>query len=108
MHVQVITGDGSIRDSFLLKRVSGQLDWLGVTIKTVYAEAYGGAALVEILHVCAAHKRELLVLGCTGEQIRSVLEWQSATYEMIELEDLVIHLVKRMDSTAHPVGPDRK
>ena len=79
-------------------------DWLGGTTKTVHAEAYGATGLVEILEVRAVNEREILVLDCTREQVQSVLEWQSATDEVIELEDLVLHLVRRMDSPVNPAG----
>ena len=109
MHVQVITGEGRDGATARLRHLKELQVWIGEEEKTVHAGAYGATGLVEILEVHAANgEQEILVLECTREQIRAVLEWQSATDEMIELEDLVLHLVKRMDSPAHPAGDGRK
>jgi hypothetical protein len=108
MQVQVITGgDGS---SNMLKHLKELQEWIGEPAKTVYAEAYGAAGLVEILEVRAANEKEILVLDCSREQIQAVLEWQSANDEMIELEDLVLHLVRRMSSpeTLQNIGDSRE
>ncbi|KPB75048.1 Uncharacterized protein AC507_3154 [Pseudomonas syringae pv. maculicola] len=43
-------------------------------------------------------KHEIFVLDCSREQIQVVLEWQSETEDLVDLEDLVIHLVRK-DST---------
>jgi len=95
MHVQVITGAGQEGKTYRSKHVQARHDWLYEPAATVHAEAYGAAGLVEILEVHAAKgDDEILVQGCTTEQIQAVLEWQSATEEVAELEDLLIHLVK--------------
>ena len=98
MHVQVITGNGPNGETSCLSHIKGLQDWLGDTANTVHAEAYGATGLVEILEVRAVNEQEILVLNCSREQIQAVLEWQSATDEVIELEDLVLHLVKRVES----------
>jgi hypothetical protein len=107
MHVQVITGDGPNGETFRLRHIKGLQDWLGETAKTVHAEAYGAAGLVEILEVRAVNEQEILVLDCSREQIQAVLEWQSATDEVIELEDLVLHLVKQKQSPEITAGESR-
>ncbi|MHA6561519.1 hypothetical protein [Pseudomonas alliivorans] len=62
----------------------------------VHADAYAVGGLLEILDVRAARgERELMVLQCSRDQIQAVLEWQSETEDMVGLEDLVIHLVRR-------------
>lgn len=96
MQVQVITGNGRDGLSNMLRYLKELEEWIGEPAKTVYAEAYGAAGLVEIIEVRAANEKEILVLGCSREQIQMVLEWQSSTEEMIELEDLVIHLFRQI------------
>ncbi|MHC5193230.1 hypothetical protein ACYSUW_05695 [Pseudomonas frederiksbergensis] len=95
MQVQVITGDGKHGPTNMLRHIKELQDWIGEPAKIVYAEAYGAIGLVEILEVRAANEKEILVLDCSRVQIQAVLEWQSATDELIELEDLVIHLVRQ-------------
>lgn len=96
MQVQIITGDGRDGSENMLKHLKELQDWIGEPAKTVYAEAYGAGGLIEILEVRAANEKEILVLDCSREQIQAVLEWQSATDEVIELEGLVIHLVRQI------------
>ncbi|KFE50283.1 hypothetical protein [Pseudomonas syringae] len=70
----------------------------------VHADAYAVDGLVGILDVRAARgEREILVMGCSREQIQAVLEWQSETDELVDLEDLVIHLVRK-DPTERNAG----
>jgi hypothetical protein len=99
MHIQVITGDGPNRERSRLRHIKGLQDWLGETTKTVHAEAYGAAGLIEILEVRAVNEREILVLNCSREQIQAVLEWQSATDDVAEFEDLLIHMVKQLQQS---------
>ncbi|WNF56009.1 hypothetical protein [Pseudomonas sp. SG20052] len=95
MHIQVITGAGREGDTDRHKHMRSLQEWMGEPAP-VHAEAYGTTGLVEILEVRAVGgDNEILVLGCTTEQIQAVLEWQSATEEVTELEDLLIHLVKK-------------
>lgn len=99
MQVQVITGDGRDGSTNMLKHLKELQDWIGEPAKTVYAEAYGATGLVEILKIRVANEKEILVLDCSREQVQTVLEWQSETDDMIELEDLVLHLVRRVSSS---------
>ncbi|WP_025994427.1 hypothetical protein [Pseudomonas viridiflava] len=64
----------------------------------VHADAYAIGGLLEILDIRAARgERELMVLQCSREQIQAVLEWQSETEDVADLEDLIIHLARRLD-----------
>ena len=100
MHIQVITGTGPHGITSRLQHVKEIQQWLSETVgkhSTVHAEAYGAAGLVEILEVHAADgNEEILVLDCSTEQIQAVLEWQSETDEVVELENLVLHLVRKI------------
>lgn len=96
MQVQVITCEGRDDQGNVLRHLKELQDWIGEPAKTVYAEAYGARGLVEILEVRAANEREILVFDCSRDQIQAVLEWQSTTEDMIELENLVIHLVRQI------------
>ncbi|NBA97948.1 hypothetical protein [Pseudomonas sp. R5(2019)] len=99
MHIQVITGAGRDGATRRLRYVKELQDWFGEANKTVHAEAYGAAGLIEILEVRAADgQREILVLECSVEQIQAALEWQSETDEVVELENLVLHLVRKIPS----------
>ena len=95
MHVQVITGDGQKGETVRLRLLKGLKDWIGETGKIVHAEAYDPAGLVAILEVQAANNEEILALECSREQIQAVLEWQSATDEVVEFENLLLHLVRK-------------
>ncbi|WP_018929271.1 hypothetical protein [Pseudomonas umsongensis] len=107
MHIQVITGAGREGDTDRHKHLRSLQDWMGEPVD-VHAEAYGAAGLVEILEVRAAGgATEIIVQGCNTEQIQAVLEWQSATEEVAELEDLLIHLVKKEGSSQQLVGEGR-
>ncbi|MFA1026089.1 hypothetical protein ALP10_03300 [Pseudomonas syringae pv. helianthi] len=95
MHIQVITGEGWQGATKQLKHLKELHDWIGEAKQLVHAEAYSAAGLVEILEVRSATKQELLVLECSRDQIQAVLEWQSETEDLVDLEYLVIHLVRR-------------
>ena len=70
----------------------------------VHAHAYAVEGLLGILEVRSARgEREILVMGCSRDQIQGVLEWQSETDDNVDLEDLVIHLV-RSDSVEQSAG----
>lgn len=99
MHLQVITGDGQNGETNRLRLLKGLKGWLGETSQTVHAEAYGAAGLIEILEVRAATEPEILVMECSREQIQAVLEWQSATDEVVEFENLLLHLVRKQNPT---------
>ncbi|WP_122532561.1 hypothetical protein [Pseudomonas viridiflava] len=62
----------------------------------IHADAYAVGGLLGILDVRAARgELELVVLQCSREQIQAVLEWQSETEDVLDMEDLVIHLVRK-------------
>lgn len=103
MQVQVITGDGKDGSTNMIRHLKELQEWIGEPAKTVYAEAYSATGLVEILEVRAVNEKEILVLNCSREQIQTVLEWQSATDEVIELEDLVVHLVRQIPTCGSQV-----
>lgn len=104
MHIQVITGEGPNGVTQQLKHLKELQEWIGGANQMVHAEAYSVAGLVEILEVRSATEQELLVLECTREQIQAVLEWQSAADEVIELENLVLHLVRQVQPTTAGEG----
>ena len=95
MHIQVITErdpDNSITE---IRRINAVMTQLGYEGRTVFAEAYGADGLVQILEVRASGGQgEILVMDCSREQVQAVLEWQACDDEG-ELEDLVIHLVRK-------------
>ncbi len=104
MHIQVITGEGPNGLTQHLKHLKELQEWIGGANQIVHAEAYSAAGLVEILEVRGATEQELLVLECTREQIQAVLEWQSASDEVIELENLVLNLVRQVQPTTAGEG----
>lgn len=99
MHVQIINGDGKNGETVRLKLLKGLGDWLGQSWQAVHADAYCAASLIEILEVRASTEREILVLECSRPQIQAVLEWQSATEEVVELEDMLLHMVRKQNTT---------
>ncbi len=104
MHIQVVTSEGPSGVTQQLRHLKSLQEWIGGPNQMVHAEAYSVVGLVEILEVRSATEQELLVLGCTREQIQAVLEWQSATDEVIELENLVLHLVRQVQPIAAGEG----
>ncbi|MEE4889719.1 hypothetical protein V2K64_13230 [Pseudomonas alliivorans] len=64
----------------------------------IHADAYAVGGLLGILDVRAARgELELVVLQCSREQIQAVLEWQSETEDLLNLQNLVIHLVRKLE-----------
>lgn len=104
MQIQVITGEGRGGATKQFKHVKELQEWTGGANHMVYAEAYSAAGLVAILEVRGATEKALLLLQCTRQQIQAVLEWQSAMDEVIELENLVIHLVRQVQPTTTGEG----
>lgn len=106
MHIQIITAAGSQGITTRANHVKELQHWLAETVgrvSTVHAEAYGAASLIDILEVRAEKgDEEVLVLECSKEQIQAVLEWQSETDEVVNLEDLVLHLVRKMPTEKIP------
>ena len=99
MHIQVITAAGPNGITTHARNIQELQSWMSESVgnhSTVHAEAYSAAGLIEILDVRAAKgDYEILVMGCSKEQIQTVLEWQSETDEISELENLVLHLVRK-------------
>ena len=100
MHVQVITGDGREGETSRLRHLKELKAWFNESGKIIYAEAYDPAGLVAILEVLAVSDKEILVLECSREQIQAVLEWLSATDEVVEFENLLLHLVRKQNPTS--------
>jgi hypothetical protein len=99
MHVQVITGDGQQGETNRLRHLKELKEWFNESGKIVHAEAYDPAGLIAILEVRAVSDKEILVLECSRDQIQAVLEWQSATDEVVEFENLLLHLVRKQNPT---------
>lgn len=99
MHIQVITAVTPHGVTDRAKDVIGEHGWMSETVgkySTVHAEAYGTKGLIEILDVHAADgNAEILVLNCSTEQIQAALKWQFETEEVLALETLVLHLVRK-------------
>lgn len=104
MHIQVMTGFGTHEAPDPVGSVLAGLKRTDNGYPLVHADAYATQGLLEILEVRAARgEREMMVLQCSRDQIRAVLEWQSETEDCVDLEDLVIHLVRK-DSTERNAG----
>lgn len=99
MHVQVITGDGQEGETNRLSHLKELKAWFNESGKIILAKAYDPADLVATLEVQAVNNKEILVLECSREQIRAVLELQSATDEVVEFESLMVHLVRQQNPT---------
>lgn len=95
MQIQVIAKRDQDHAITEIRRLNAVMSQLGYEGRTVYAEAYGERGLVTILWVRAERgQREILVMDCSPTQVQAVLEWQARDDEG-ELEDLVIHLVRK-------------
>ena len=99
MHVQVSTGDGREGETNRHRHLKELKDWFNESGKIVHAEAYDPAGLVTILEVRAVSDKEILVLECSPEQIVAVLLWQTETEEVAELENVLVHLVRKQKTT---------
>lgn len=99
MHVQVITGHGQQGETNRLRHLKELKDWMSESGEIVHAEAYDSTGLIAILEVRAASATEILALECSREQIEAVLVWQSATDEVVEFENLLLHLVRKQNPT---------
>lgn len=95
MHIQVMNGSRTDEASDVIGFVIAGLKETSNGYPIVQADAYAVDGLLGILDVRAARgEREILVIGCSRDHIRAVLEWQSCTDGDEELEDLVLHLVR--------------
>ena len=96
MHIQVMTGSSTDDTSDPVGTVLAGLKRTDNGYPLVHADAYATRGLLEILDVRAARgEREMMVLQCSRDQIQAVLEWQSEAEDCVDLEDLVIHLVRK-------------
>ena len=101
MQIQVI--NERERDTAIaeIRRLNSVMAQFGDESRTVFAEAYAADGLVDALEIRANRgQREILVLDCSRQQIQAVLEWQACDDEG-ELEDLVIHLVRKQEEQIH-------
>jgi hypothetical protein len=94
MHIQVIDDRGQGDSTEEIRRLSTAAAQCGSEIRTVFAEAYANAGLVDALEIRFNRgDREILVMNCSRVQAQAVLEWQACD-EQGEFESLVIHLVR--------------
>ncbi|WHS62239.1 hypothetical protein [Pseudomonas sp. G2-4] len=99
MHVQIVTSEGQNGATNRLRHLTELKAWFGETSKVIHAEAYAPDGLIKILEVRAATDFEILVLECNRAQIEAVLLWQSETEEVAALENVLVHLVRRQNTT---------
>lgn len=99
MHVQVITAEGQNGATNRLRHLKELKAWFGESSRIIHAEAYAPDGLLKILEVRAANDFEILVLECNREQIEAVLLWQSETEEVAALENVLVHLVRKQNTS---------
>ena len=98
MQIEVVIESRTTDAADLIPFLTACLTETGDGLPIVHADAYAVEGLLEILDVRATRgEREIMVMGCSRDQIQAVLEWQSETDDHVELEDLVIHLVRKQD-----------
>ena len=100
MHVQVIASGDQNGATNRHRHIEELRDWFGESSKVIHAEAYAPNDLIKILEVSAATDYEILVLECNAEQIVGVLLWQTEIEEVAELENVLVHLVRKQN----PIG----
>lgn len=101
MQIQVINEQDRDTTIAEIRRLNAVMAHFGDESRTVFAEAYAADGLVDALEVRANRgHREILVLDCSRPQIQAVLEWQACDDEG-ELEDLIIHLVRKQEEQSH-------
>ncbi|WP_122592939.1 hypothetical protein [Pseudomonas viridiflava] len=99
MQIQVMSEQASGQAEDVISVVIAGLKRTVHGYPVVHADAYAAGGLLEILDIRAARgERELMVLQCSREQIQAVLEWQSEAEDLLNLEDLVIHLVRKAEN----------
>lgn len=99
MHVQVIATGGQNGATNRQRHLEELREWFGESSKVIHAEAYAPNDLIKILEVSAATDYEILVLECNAEQIVGVLLWQTEIEEVAELENVLVHLVRKQKPT---------
>ncbi|RBJ81300.1 hypothetical protein C3L29_016645 [Pseudomonas sp. MWU12-2534b] len=78
-----------------LRDVQSRLEFAGIEVRIIDADAYSTEGLLEIVEIQVARgDRHLLVDNCSRAQVYEVLEWQSCDDEEL-LRDLEIHLVRK-------------
>ena len=96
MQVQVFIGNACNNQTSKLQEEQDRLIAMGIAAPVIQAGAYGEEGLLEILEVRAASgQREILVDGCSRQQILNVLEWRSCNEDKTTFDDLVIHLARQ-------------
>ena len=101
MQIQVMGGAWKGVSEDLIGTVKAGLTETANGYPVVHADAYAVDGLLGILEVRAARgEREILVMGCSRDQVQAVLEWNSCDDEG-EFEDLVIHLVRKKEEQDH-------
>lgn len=95
MQIQVFMGSAGDGKTSKLQSVQDRLEFSGESAPIIQAGAYGEDSLLEILEVRAfGGQREILVDGCSRQQILRVLEWQSCVEHEPDFDSLVIHLAR--------------
>lgn len=96
MQVQVFIGNANNNQTSKLQEEQDRLIAMGKAAPVLQAGAYGEDGLLEILAVRAAGgQREILVDGCSRQQILNVLEWWSCNEDNTTFDGLVIHLARQ-------------
>ncbi|MNJ25439.1 hypothetical protein D3C77_198840 [compost metagenome] len=95
MQVHVLIGSCNAGTS-LLQQILHQMEADGINAPTIQAGVYSNDSLLEILEVrIEGGQRQILVNGCTREQILAVLTWQTNLADSPQFEELQIHLIRR-------------
>jgi hypothetical protein len=101
MQIQVINDRGQHDSTAEIRRLITAAAQCGSEIRTVFAEAYASAGLIDALQIRFNRgDREILVMHCSRLQVQAVLEWQACD-EKAEFEGLVIHLVRTQEEQNH-------
>ena len=95
MQIQVINTPDRDHAIAEIRRLNAVMAEYGDESRTVFAEAYSASGLVDALEIRTNRgHREILVMDCTRQQVQAVLEWQACDDEG-QLNNLVIHLVRK-------------
>jgi len=99
MQIEVITESGSGNSAEFISHLIARLKQTDDGMPVVHANAYAVDGLLDVLDIRASRgEREMVVMGCSQDQIQAVLRWRSENCENDDLQDLVIHLVRQKDS----------
>lgn len=107
MQIEVITESGSGDSADVIPHLISCLKQTDDGMPVVHANAYAVDGLLDVLDIRGSRgEREIVVMGCSQDQIQAVLRWRSENRENDELEDLVIHLVRQRDSWQEAADAD--